>query len=187
MCVDDGADARVERDAVEVFEPRDAHAFEAAVERAREECAGFVDGERRAGIGAGDGAEGEGEIGDGAAEASGGAEGGPAESDFGIGHAADGRTEADDVAEGGGIAEGAAGVGAAGDGNEAAGEGDGGAAGGSTAGFGEVVGIAGRAEDTVEGLGAGTEFGRVGFAEGDGSGARMRATRMSSSVGMLSL
>ena len=37
MRVDDGADAWVEGHAAEVFEPGDAHAFEAAFERAREE------------------------------------------------------------------------------------------------------------------------------------------------------
>ena len=48
---------------------------------------------------------------------------------LGIRHAADGGAEADDVAEGGGIAQRTAGVRAAGDGHHAAGEGDGGASG----------------------------------------------------------
>ena len=94
----------------------------------------------------------------------------PAEVARGIGHAADGGAEADDIAPGGGIAERAAGVGAAGDGHHAAGERDRCTAGGAAAGFREVVGIVGCAEDTVEGLRAGTELGDVGFAEEDGAG-----------------
>jgi len=60
-------------------------------------------------------------------------------------------------------------------GHHAAGERDRCTAGGAAAGFGEVVGIVGCAEDTVEGLRAGTEFGDVGFSEEDGaSGAHAR-------------
>jgi hypothetical protein len=53
------------------------HAFEAAIERPREEFAGFVDGEWRIGIWTGDGAECEGQVGDGATQASVGAESRP--------------------------------------------------------------------------------------------------------------
>src|SRR5258707_1263101 len=60
--IDGGADARVDGDAVEVFEPGDAHALEVAVEGAREEAAGLIDGERRADVGARDRAECKGEI-----------------------------------------------------------------------------------------------------------------------------
>ena len=94
----------------------------------------------------------------------------PAEVVGGIGHAADGGAEADDIAPGGRIAEGPAGVGAAGDRHHAAGERDRCTAGGAATGFREVVGVAGCAEDTVEGLRAGAELGDVGFAEEDGAG-----------------
>ena len=106
----------------------------------------------------------------GAAEASVGPERRPTEVVRGIGHAADGGTEADDIAPGGRIAEGPAGVRAAGDRHHAAGERDRCTAGGAAASFRQVVRVARCAEDTVEGLRAGTELGDVGFAEEDGAG-----------------
>lgn len=55
--VDDGEDAWVEGHAAEVFEPCNTHTFEAPIERACEEVARLVDGERRVGVGARDGAQ----------------------------------------------------------------------------------------------------------------------------------
>ncbi len=170
MGVHHGADARVEGNATETPEPGDAHTFETAAEGQGKEFAGVVNGERVTGIGTGDGAEGEGEVGDGTRQASGCAQGGPGEGRFRIGYTADRRAEAGDVAEGGGVAEGASHVGTTGDGDEAAGQRDGGAAGRSAAGLRQIVGIAGGAEDPVEGLGPGAEFRGVGFAESNGAG-----------------
>ncbi len=59
--IDGVAHARVDGDAVEVFEPRDAHAFEVAIKGAREEAARLAHGERRADVRACDRAECEGE------------------------------------------------------------------------------------------------------------------------------
>ena len=64
MSIDYGADAGVEGHAAEIFEPCDPDAFEAAIERTGEELAGLVDGERCIGVGTGDGAERESEVGD---------------------------------------------------------------------------------------------------------------------------
>src|SRR5258707_292745 len=55
--VDDGEDAWVEGHPTEVFEPRNTDTFEAAIEWACEEVARLVDGERRVGVGARDGAQ----------------------------------------------------------------------------------------------------------------------------------
>jgi hypothetical protein len=180
-----GAHARIERRAAEILEPRHAHAFETAVERPSKTFSRFVDGERRAGIRSRDGAEHEGEIGHGTSKASGRTERGPAECSFRVRHAADGRTETNYVAECGGIAQRAAGIGAADDGCEAAGQRDCRAAGRSAACFRQVVGIARRAKTALNVYQA-NQFRRVGLADGSPA-RRIRSTTRSSSVGMLSV
>ena len=110
------------RDSAKVLEPGHADAFKAAVERARENVSRFVDGERGAGIWAGDRAQHVGEVCYRTAETSGSAQRGPREGRFRVWHAAGGGTEADHVAERGGISQRAACVGAADNGREAAGQ-----------------------------------------------------------------
>ena len=84
--------------------------------------------------------------------------------------AARGGAKADDVAEAGGVAQRAAEVGAVGDGDHARGQGDGRAAAAAPATAGEVVGVARRAEDGVEGVRAGAELGDVALAQDDRAG-----------------
>jgi hypothetical protein len=61
--IDDASDARIDGDAVQLFEPRHTHALEVAFQRAREETSGLIDGKRRADVGACDRAQREGQIG----------------------------------------------------------------------------------------------------------------------------
>ena len=106
MRVDDGADAWVKGYAAEVFEPCDAHTFEAAIERAGEELAGLELMASAAYWGRDqlDGAEREGEVGDGPAQASVCADCGPS-IDLGVGDKDEGWAESDDVEERGWITE----------------------------------------------------------------------------------
>src|ERR1700726_214288 len=103
MAIHNGAHARVEGDASQIFEPRYAHTFETAVGRTREMFAGFGDGERGARVRGRDCTEHEGQVSYGTAQASGGAERRPSECRFRVRHAADRRTKTDYVAECGGI------------------------------------------------------------------------------------
>ncbi len=89
-------------------------------------------------------------------------------------HQTRGAADGDDAAESGGDSEAAPGVGAGADRHHVAGERDGGSARGSAAGTRGVEGIARRAVDLVDGVGAGAEFRRVGLAERDGAGASER-------------
>ena len=96
----------------------------------------------------------------------------PRESRFRIRHAADRRTESYHVAERGGIAQRAAGVGAADHRREAAGERDGAASGRAAARFRQVVGIARRTENFVERSAIRRRIpGVLVFADGDRAGA----------------
>src|SRR5580700_5972318 len=104
MPVHHSAYSRVEGYPAQVFKPRHAHTFEATVKRMRETSSGFVDGERRAGIRPRYRAQHEGKVGYRTSQASLGAQRGPRERRFRIGHAADGRSKANHVAECGRIA-----------------------------------------------------------------------------------
>ena len=103
MSIHNGAHARVEGHSAQVLEPGDAHAFEAAVERAREKLSRFVDGERCTGIGPAIVLSDEGKVGHRTPQASRGAQRRPRERRFRVRYAADGRPEADDIAEAAGF------------------------------------------------------------------------------------
>ena len=171
MRIDDGAHAGIEGHAAEVLEPCDAHTFEAAVERPREHFAGLVDGERRVGIGSGDGAEREGQVGYRPSEASAVQRVDQPKPALGLGtRPIEGRKPT--------TLQKAAGLRSEPPVSEPLATGTMPQASATAAPpeeppqvLRQVVGIVRRAEDSVECLRAGAEFGRVGFADDDGAGA----------------
>ncbi len=160
----------IEGQALEVRAPGDFCAVKIAVERRGEAAAGFVNGDGRTRVGAGDGGEEEGEIVDGAGERAFDAERRPSERRGPDGDASGRGAEADNIAEARWIAERTTDVGAIRDGQHTARERDRRATARAAAGFGGLVGVERRAEDVVEGLRASAELGHVGLAEGDGAG-----------------
>lgn len=86
------------------------------------------------------------------------------------GHASRRRPQPDDIAEGCGVAQRAAHVTAVGERLQPGRERRGGAAAAAARRTCGVVRISGGAEDGIEGVGTGGEFGNIGLAEADGAG-----------------
>src|SRR5262245_5315609 len=116
MLVDHSANSRIKRNSPKVFEPGHTYTFEAAVERAREALSRFIDGKRRAGIGARDRTEHQSQIGYRTPKASRRTQRGPCKRGFRVRYAANRRAEANHVAKRSRIAQRAAGIGAGGNG-----------------------------------------------------------------------
>src|SRR5262249_29548949 len=111
MSIDDRAHTRIEWHATKVLEPGHAHTLEIAVERPRESFSRLVDGKGCARIGPGDCAQGEGQVRNRTPQTARSTQCRPRERRLRVWHTADRRTEAHNVAKGGRIAQGAAGIG----------------------------------------------------------------------------
>src|ERR1700730_14771999 len=99
MIVYHSAHSRIEGYPTQVPKPRHTHAFKATVKRMREAFSSFIYGERRVGIWPRYRAKHEGKVGYRTSQASLGAQRRPCERRSRIGHAADGRSKANHVAE----------------------------------------------------------------------------------------